>query len=120
MQLFSGHCMSALVQDNLSAECTVQRWSGSFEEVLPYLRTAHSDVVLALWKDVAARTGDETSAQRYAVAVDQMTNPNPVERGHPRDRASTTSSYAVRRYVSLMDLLSTRARLRMLAERVRG
>lgn len=120
IQLFLGHCMSALLQDALLVECTPRYWNGSFEDVLPYLRTAHCDVVLALEENVAARTGDENSARRYAAAVAQMTDPNPIERGHPKDRSARTSSYAVHRYVSLMDLLSARAHYRMLGERSRG
>jgi len=120
VQLFLGNCMSALVQAHLMAECTPQQWAGSFDEVVPYLRSAHSEVALALEQEVAERVGDASSAQRYAAAVAQMTDPNPCERGHPKDRGARTSSYAVHRYVSLMDLLSARSHRLMLEGSTRG
>jgi eukaryotic-like serine/threonine-protein kinase len=120
VQLFLGHAMSVLIQVSLPAECQLRGWSGSFEEVVPYLRTAHSDVILALRRDVLARTGEEKSAEAYASAIGQMTDPDPSGRGHPKDRAARTSSFSVQRYVSLMNLLSTRAHYRTLGDRSSG
>lgn len=112
-QLFLGHCVSALLQQGLPVECRLQRWAGSFEEVLPYLQSAHSYIVREIENNVASRLHDQQSAADFARAIREMTNPDPILRGHPRDRAARTSSYAVRRYVSLMNLLATRAHYRL-------
>lgn len=112
-QLFLGHCVSALLQQGLPVECRAQKWAGSFEEVLPYLQSAHSQIIRELEKNVESRLHDQQGAADFARAIREMTNPNPTLRGHPRDRAARTSSYAVRRYVSLMNLLATRAHYRL-------
>jgi serine/threonine protein kinase len=112
-QLFLGHCMSALLQQGLPIGCRLQEWAGSFDEVLPYLQSAHSQIVRELEDNVESRFHDQQSAADFARAIREMTNPDPTQRGHPRDRAARTSSYAVRRYVSLMNLLATRAHYRL-------
>lgn len=120
VQLFLGNCMSALLQDSLIEQCRLQQWTGLYEEVLPFLRDAHSRVALELQMNVAARTSDETISRQFATAVAQMTDPDPLERGHPRNRSARTSSYSVERYVSLMNLLSARARRIAFGERPSG
>lgn len=119
-QLFLGHCMSVLIQESLPVQFRLQNWNGSFVDVLPYLRTAHNAVVPTLERVVHERTGNEKIAEQFATAIGEMTDPDPAERGHPRDRAARTSSYAVRRYVSLMNLLSSRAHYHMAGARSSG
>lgn len=119
-QLFLGHCMSVLIQEGLPVQFRLQNWSGSFAEVLPYLRTAHNSVVPELERVVHQRTSEERIAEQFADAIGQMTDPDPAGRGHPRDRAARTSSYGVRRYVSLMNLLSSQAHYRMRSGRLSG
>lgn len=115
IQLFLGHCLSALIQDGLVGSCRLQNWSGSFQEVIPFLREAHAGVIGELEANIVTRSGDETCAGLFSTAMAQMTDPNPADRGHPRDRAAATSSYSVERYVSLMNRLSARA-LRIMFE----
>lgn len=119
-QLFLGHCMSSMIADRLPEPCRLRRWQGSHDELLAYLVDAHAGVIADLEAEVLARTGHEENARLFAVAVSQMTHPDLSLRGHPRDRAAATSSFAVQRFVSTMDLLSTRARIRALNEQVAG
>lgn len=112
-QLFTGHCMSILIQHALPNPFRVQNWGGTFVDALPYLQTAHSTVLDSIEGIVTQRTGHADTAIEFVAAIGQMTFPDPTRRGHPRDRAAMTSSYAVRRYVSLMDLLAARAHIRM-------
>jgi serine/threonine protein kinase len=119
-QLFLGHCMSSMIADRLPEACRPNKWQGSQDELTAYLVAAHADVITDLESEVLARTGHEENARQYAIAVSQMTHPDLSLRGHPRDRAATTSSFAVQRFVSAMDLFSTRARIRALGEQVAG
>jgi serine/threonine protein kinase len=111
-QLFVGHCMSVLLQDALPTHFRLTKWTGSFAEVLPYLLAAHNQVVPIVQQSVLQHAKNSSCAEEFALAIAQMTQPDPAERGHPRDRAARTSSYAVRRYVSLMNLLSSEVHYR--------
>lgn len=113
VQLFLGHCMSALVQHFVEEKFKARNWQGSFHEVVPYLQASHATVIGHLLAAVEAATGEEEMAGEFTAAIAQTTDPDPANRGHPKDKASRTSSFAVRRYVSLMNKLSSQARLRM-------
>jgi serine/threonine protein kinase len=112
VQLFLGHCMSALILKHVASSFQLQSWRGSFQEVLPYLESAHVEIVLALEDDVFQRLAERDSAERFSRAIGQMTAPDPNKRGHPKDRAARTSSFNVQRFVSLMDILTARASYR--------
>lgn len=119
-QLFTGHCMSVLIQHSLPENFRVDRWQGTFQGVLPQLRSAHGAVIRDLQDSVQGLLGVDSSAEEFATAIGQLTDPNPAERGHPRDRFAKTSSFAVRRYVSLMELLSLRTRSVARGASIRG
>jgi hypothetical protein len=110
IQLFLGNSMTALVQSALLVQCGWQNWGGTYQEVLPYVRSAQSDIILTLEQNVLQRTADEEIAERFAMAIGQMTDPDPTMRGHPKDHSAAGSSYSVQRFVSLMDVLSAKAR----------
>jgi serine/threonine protein kinase len=109
VQLFLGHNLTSLLQQALSTQFRVQYWHGPFDEVLPYLRVAHSDVLEELHEAVVARAGRPSMTEEVVGAARELTDPDPALRGHPRDRAARTSSYAVRRYVSLFNRLAAQA-----------
>lgn len=119
-QLFTGHCMSSLIQAALPMPFRIQHWRGTFPEVVPFLRSAHTEVLASLEQVLGSYSCDQESVEQFVNAVAQLTDPDPAERGHPRDRAARTSSYAVRRYISLMDVLSARARFRTEKNSTRG
>ncbi|RJQ54189.1 MAG: hypothetical protein C4521_04885 [Actinobacteria bacterium] len=119
-QLFVGHCMSALILTELSPEFRPDHWTGTYGGVLPYLGNAHNAAIAMIEQVVAEKAGEKQTAEQFATAIAQMTNPDLDRRGHPRDRAAATSSFWVQRYVSLMDLLSQRAHYRSFRERLRG
>jgi serine/threonine protein kinase len=106
-QMFLGNCMSALLQSALEPPFRLNHWTGGYAELIPYLRTAHGQVIRDLQFAVRSHVPDDAIAGQFAHAIAQMTDPDPAQRGHPKDRSAGTSSYAVRRFVSLMDLLLT-------------
>ena len=120
VQLFMGHCFSVLINRDLPEQFQVGAWRGSFTEVLPYLVHSHQNVLSKLEATVLEKTQDADSSRRFRIAIGELTDPNPTRRGHPKDHAAQTDSYALRRYVATMELLSRRAPIRFIGERLYG
>lgn len=116
VQLFLGHSMTAMVQQTLPPSFRFMKWQGDFSAVLPYLHNAHSDVIREFEEVVLARTRREDMTADLVRAAREMTNADPAGRGHPRDRVARSSSYGVRRYVSLFNRLAAQARLGIRAD----
>jgi serine/threonine protein kinase len=110
-QLFIGHNMTALMQQKLPLDARAGVWSGSYADVVPMLEHAHAHVLAALNSILLSEVPDAALADPYVTAVAQMTQPDPSKRGHPRDRRSKTSSFALRRFVSRFNELATRTEL---------
>ncbi len=117
VQLFLGHNFTTLLQQQLPPPFRLNQWQGDFRGALPYLRTAHAEVLKEFEEVVQARTGRERMTADLVCAVREMTDPDPALRGDPRDRAARTSSYAVRRYVSLFNRLAAEAEAALLGRR---
>jgi len=113
VQLVLGHNMTALLQAALAKPFRAGAWAGTFEAVLPYLFAAHADVM----NTFRSRSTELIDAQGIvgdlSAAIADMTSPDPSHRGHPRDRKARTSSYDVRRYVSLFNRLTVAAEYRL-------
>jgi serine/threonine protein kinase len=120
VQLFLGHCLSVLLQQGMPREARFSHWQGTFEDVLPHLYHAHSGVMTELHDEVLRKTADPDSTERFVAAVMQMTDPDPLRRGHPKDRAAQTSSYSVQRFTSQMELLAKRAEMRLIGKSLDG
>ena len=113
VQLVVGHNMSALVQGALPKPFRAGTWSGEFAAALPYLIAAHADVMTKFRTRAADLINLPEVVEELSAAISDMTFPDPLRRGHPRDRAAKTSSYDVRRYVSLFNRLATAAEYRL-------
>ena len=113
VQLFLGHCMSALLQQHLPAAFRLGTWRGFYRDLLPYLKSAHLEVIELLRNAVQQETHDPGMTELFATCIQQMTEPDPAERGHPKDRAARTSSYDLRRFVSAMNLLMAKAEVKL-------
>ncbi len=88
-------------------------WGDGFENVLPYLREAHSEAMedLAEIMPTDLRIRGKDYAQDYVNAIAQLTDPSPLLRGHPDEREKDKQSVSVERYVSLFDRLSNVAKM---------
>lgn len=105
VQLLVGHNLQALLLSDLPESMHPQAWKDSFHEVLPYLHAAHANVLNKLRLRLQRKSLSEKLIADTVNAVQQLTDPNPNERGHPKDKVTSTP-YSVRRYVSLFNLLS--------------
>jgi serine/threonine protein kinase len=81
-------------------------WTGSFSEVLPYVRDAFDRFLASLAEQLPGEF-----ASSLLVAFQQLCDPDPAQRGDPRARIGNGNPYALERYVSRFDLLARRAEL---------
>ena len=77
-------------------------WTGTYMEVLPIVRRGFADILEELNAKVPAQFRDEVMK-----SVRELCEPDPLLRGHPLNRKS--SQFDLSRYITLFDLLSTKA-----------
>ena len=82
-------------------------WGDGFDKVLPYWRNAHGEamqeMINKLPKDLQLLNRDYALA--FAESISQLTEPNPLMRGHPLENVQS-QGYSVERFISLYDRLS--------------
>lgn len=106
--LFTGVAMTPLIRSKLPEAFTWQNWGGTYEEVLPYLRDAFQLVVEDYRQALPPALQNDLPE-----IVSQLCEPDPKQRGHPKNRR-TVNSYSLERFVSRFNLLAKRAELKLL------
>lgn len=107
--VFTGFTMNALLMTELHPQFHPQNWSGTFEDVLPYVRDAFDRALVTVRSGAPAGVDDELS-----LLVAQLCEPNPYERGHRKGfNHSVTNQYSLTRFVTDLDLLARQAQLRL-------
>ena len=106
VQLLAGNNITALLQLALPKSCRAANWAGDFSAVLPYLVSAHAEVMLKFERIANTFVAFANVPRELTRAVAELTAPDPVRRGHPRDRSEGANPYSVRRYVSLFNRLT--------------
>jgi len=102
---FTGAALTPQVQAVLPEAHRWRHWTGTYADVLPYLRDAFDRVMEEFSPQVPSGLRD-----RLVTAVRELCDPDPSVRGHPRNRAIAGSNqYSVQRYVSLFDLQAKQA-----------
>lgn len=109
--LFQGVAMSPLLFAHLHPKHTPVSWSGTYREVLPYVREAFNRVIEAF--EVAL---PDQLRPDLGTAVRHLCDPDPALRGHPRNRVGQGSSWSLERFITKFDLLATRAEHGLLRE----
>jgi serine/threonine protein kinase len=106
---FTGLSMTSLLLDQLDESQHWERWGGTFEEILPYIRDAF-DKAMEL---VVACIPPELQADIPPV-VRYLCEPDPKLRGHPLNRRNPSGShYSLERFVSGFDLLARKAEFKI-------
>jgi eukaryotic-like serine/threonine-protein kinase len=95
---------NALLFDNLSPAHRPGIWGGSYEDVLPFV-LASFELVL---NEFALRVPEFLRASLRQCAS-ELCNPDPSERGHPKNRF--ISQWSLERYVSCFNRLASDAKL---------
>lgn len=102
--LFTGISMTALLKAELDPSLSWGTWTGSFADVLPYLRDAFGRAVSVVERQM---TSDALRGELLPL-IRQLCDPDPAVRGEPR-RGSAGSPLALDRMVTRLDLLARRA-----------
>ncbi|HEV7745660.1 MAG TPA: protein kinase [Pyrinomonadaceae bacterium] len=108
---FSGVGMTALLMKYLDPLLQPRinpyqgQWSGTYEEVLPYVRQAFDDAVIEFGQRITHSKLRETLTR----IVRELCDPDPALRGHPKNRRSAGNSFSMERYITEFDLLRVRA-----------
>ena len=109
--LFSGVNVSTEVLRRLAPAHHPLRWSGTYAEVLPYVRSAFRDVLGDLEPLVDQRVRTELVA-----LIAELCEPEVARRGHPRG-VGGYAQYSLERYVSQLTRATKELEIRMRHER---
>lgn len=104
---FTGLSITSLIISEMLLEHRPKSWSGSFEDVLPYLRDAFGRVIDDFSnkiENVEIRT-DLTNTVRELCEID------PRRRGHPKNLKSASTQHSLERYVTRFDVLARKAEM---------
>ena len=93
---------------NLDVNLRPSAWGGSFVDVLPHVREAFNDAL-----DDFAVALPEECREDLLLLVRELCDPDPSIRGNPRAGQRTGNRYSMETYVSRLDLLASRANLRL-------
>ena len=101
-----GISMTHLLFKRLDKKHRFQNWGGTYSEVLPYLQNIFAQIIRELREEIQ---GDFAFANEIAELVKQLCNPDPQQRGHPKNIISSGNQYSLERYVSIFDRLAKQA-----------
>ena len=100
---YTGVSMTHLLIRRVDSSHHYSEWGDGYDEVLPYLQNIFLQIVRELSQGVP-----KDFARDITTLVQQLCNPDPRERGHPKNMTAATK-YSLERYVSKFDLLAKRA-----------
>ena len=109
--LFTGAGATAQLLDQLDPSFHWSTYSGTYDEVLPYLRDAYGRAL-----ETAAEALPSEYRSPLLEMLTQLCDPDPRLRGHPQARGAQSSQYSLERYISLLNLLATRAEIELRKE----
>ena len=105
---FAKISVGALWQRQIDPSHLPRRWGHSYKDVLPYVRDAHE------WAFQQFETCVPNGIRsRLVSAIRQLCDPDPLLRGHPKNRGPRGNPYSLERYIATFDLLASRAELQM-------
>lgn len=102
--MFQGQMLMPEIQAKLTPEHTPDLWTGSYDDILPYLRKAFAEVAEGFEEEL-----DGELRPKLGAALKQLCEPDPRLRGHPSNVTRGANQHAVERYISLFNLLASRA-----------
>ena len=112
MFLCFGVTMNGLLFERLESRFHCDRWTGTYGEVLPYLRR----IVVDILADVRTRLPKEIASD-LAVLIGDLCSLEPGERREPRERRRQGGP-PLERYITRLDLLARRAEVSLGASRL--
>ncbi len=101
---FCGVSMSALLMKHVPEAFRWERWRGHSDEVMPYLMEAFSQAL----DEFRTHVNVNGLQDDLSNLLEQLCDPRPERRGHPKTIASIADNYNLERFVARFDLLYTR------------
>ncbi|PWV47056.1 serine/threonine-protein kinase [Chitinophaga sp. S165] len=98
--------MTSLYATVLPPELQYGVWNGTYEEILPDMKNAFSEILQYLEEQLEDRFSDKQIASEIMKLVKYLCDPDPCKRGHPDSHA--TSRYSMERFISIFDRLTTK------------
>lgn len=109
--LFTGANVTSLLFSRLNQQHHPAHWAGTYDQVLPYVETAFAGVLNGLEALL-----DESVRAGVLELVRELCNPDLSRRGDPRG-VGGHNQYSLERYVSRLDLMLRRLKVRQNAAR---
>jgi hypothetical protein len=103
---FTGQATTHLLLGNVDPGMSWTKWAGSYEDVLPYLRSAFDSVV----ETVSSHISTTTLRNGISTVVRQLCEPDPRLRGHPADRGRNNNQFSLQRYIGQFNTWAHKAR----------
>lgn len=94
--LFLGINANALLLSDLEKSFHPGVWPEPFEKVIPALELAFAENLEKLRESMSSSFAEEICTAFY-----YLCQPNPFKRGHPAERASMSSNFEMRRFISM-------------------
>jgi serine/threonine protein kinase len=99
---FTQEAMSALLAQHLDETFYPAKWTGTFDEVLPYLQNAFAAAIESIRQHIE----DAEIATEVASLLRELCNPDPSRRGLRQSGATARSRFSLDYYVSRLDRLA--------------
>lgn len=110
----AGEPLSPILRSRLRPEHNDLNWTGTYEDVLPYIRDAFGEAI-AIFDDQLPPYDDPRSLKlinEFRSAILQLCDPDPRLRGLPSERLGGENVYSLEQYVSLFDRLAKQIAVR--------
>ena len=85
------------------------KWSVGYTSILPTLQTKFTEML----NEIEKKISHPAVKPSLVKAAYELANPNPDFRGHPLTRRNSSNKYSLERYISLFDILSKKAQIRL-------
>jgi serine/threonine protein kinase len=109
--LFSGVNITANLLSHLDKQHHPRVWTGTYDEVLPYLQNSFARVL----EDIAPKI-DKRVRPVITSLIEELCTPDLARRGHPRG-LGRHDQYSLERYVSILDLAAKKIDIQLRIER---
>lgn len=112
--MLSGRTLTSEIIPSLRPEHRPANKAGgshdSYQAAIPYWQEAFSQIILRSKTDAIAIFGPGVEAEidRLITIVVQLGQPDPLKRGHPKDRNEESQIYGLNRYISSLDAIKSR------------
>ena len=109
--MFTMTAMTQILLMSLPQDMHPEVWESTYDDVLPYLRSEYEDTLEYLNPEFPEGFRDDLTDM-----VRQLCDPDPAQRGHPRNHQEIGSPYSLERYISKLDRLAKTAEFRLVGE----